>query len=233
MFLIYKTTNTTNGKIYIGVHECNKDCKYSKNGQCSYLGSGTAISKAVKKYGAENFTRETMFEFETLELALEKERSLVTEDFVKSNQNYNLTVGGGLPPNQSGFVMSEEARKKIAEASKNRSAQISETSKRTMKTRSESGGWTEEEIRKRVETRRKVGGYNNDMKACNTEDSIKKRVETKKRLGQYQNAKTEQLKDKEIVFRRTRTRIINSIKKGMVASEATMRKYNITGHDLE
>jgi hypothetical protein len=232
MFLIYKTTNKTNGKIYIGVHECNKDCKYSKSGQCSYLGSGTAISKAVKKHGAENFIRETMFEFETLEQALEKERSLVMEDFVKSNLNYNLTVGGGLPPNQSGFVMSEEAKEKIAVASKNRSAQISETAKQTMKTRSENGGWTEDEIRKRVKTRRKVGSYNNDMKACNTKESIKKRVETKKKLGQYDNVKTDQLQDKEIVFRRTRTRIINLIKKGMVASEATMQKYNITSLDL-
>lgn len=232
MFLIYKTTNKINGKFYIGVHECNSNCRHTKNGQCLYLGSGTAISKAIKKHGAENFDRETLFVFETLENALEKERSLVTEDFIKSDLNYNLTVGGGLPPNQSGFTMSEEAKQKIGAASKNRSIQISETAKQTMKARSSSGGWTEEEIRKRVETRRKIGSYNNDMKACNSEESIKKRVETKKKLGQYDNVKTDHLKDKEVVFNRTRTRIINLIKKGMVASDATMQKYNITDRDF-
>ena len=49
--IIYKTTNLVNGKIYIG-----KD----KNNNPSYLGSGKILKLAIKKYGKENFTKETI-----------------------------------------------------------------------------------------------------------------------------------------------------------------------------
>ena len=45
---IYKTTNLINGKIYIGQ-------KKSKTFVKTYLGSGTIIQRAIKKYGVENF----------------------------------------------------------------------------------------------------------------------------------------------------------------------------------
>jgi len=46
--IIYKTTNKINGKIYVG-----KYCGNSKG----YLGSGTILRKAIKKYGRKNFDR--------------------------------------------------------------------------------------------------------------------------------------------------------------------------------
>ena len=45
---IYKTTNLVNGKIYIGQHIGDFDR--------SYLGSGTKIALAIKKYGRNNFS---------------------------------------------------------------------------------------------------------------------------------------------------------------------------------
>jgi len=42
---VYKITNNINDKIYIGKHS-SKDINRD-----SYLGSGIAISKAIKKYG--------------------------------------------------------------------------------------------------------------------------------------------------------------------------------------
>ncbi len=94
MYIIYKTTNITSGKHYIGIH--NEDAKY-QNG--FYYGSGKALKAAIKRYGKENFTRETLFVYNTLEEAIEKEKEIVTEEFVKDSGNYNLTVGGGVPPN--------------------------------------------------------------------------------------------------------------------------------------
>lgn len=44
---IYKTTNLVNGKIYIGQHKG----EFTKN----YLGSGTCLRYALKKYGKDNF----------------------------------------------------------------------------------------------------------------------------------------------------------------------------------
>lgn len=232
MFIIYKTTNTSNGKIYIGLHSCDNDCLRSKDGFCEYLGSGTAITKAIKKYGKESFKREILHQFDNLQDAIKKEKDLVTEDFIAQDTNYNLTVGGGIPPNQTGFSMPEHARAKISSASKSRSKQLSETAKRTMRTRSDNGGWTDEEVKKRVATRKKLDNYDRKMAQCNTEEAIRKRVATRKSLGQYDNVKTEQLKSEEVVFKRTRTRLINLIKKGRVISEITLSKYQITKSDF-
>jgi hypothetical protein len=88
MTIVYKTSNTLNDRYYIGVHSRNDDL---------YLGSGTAIKLAVEKYGKENFTRETLFEG-TEEECLELEEFIVDEEFILNENNYNLTVGGGMPP---------------------------------------------------------------------------------------------------------------------------------------
>lgn len=44
--IIYKTTNKINGKIYIG--------RYCGN-RSSYLGSGSYLKRAIRKYGKDNF----------------------------------------------------------------------------------------------------------------------------------------------------------------------------------
>ena len=46
--IIYKTTNTINGKIYIG---------QDKNNNPSYYGSGKILQKAIKKYGKESYPK--------------------------------------------------------------------------------------------------------------------------------------------------------------------------------
>jgi len=50
--IIYKTTNIVNNKIYVGQHYTS-----SEDG---YLGSGLYLKRSIKKYGAENFKRETL-----------------------------------------------------------------------------------------------------------------------------------------------------------------------------
>lgn len=107
--IIYKTTNKVNQKIYIGYHFQTSD-PYSFDG---YLGSGTALIKAIKKYGVESFMRETIFVFEDESSALSKEKDIVNEVFIKRTDVYNLTVGGGLPPSHKGIPKSEDHKKKI------------------------------------------------------------------------------------------------------------------------
>ena len=53
---IYLTTNTVNGKIYIGQHEFVDNKK--KN--ASYLGSGVILLRAIKKYGRDKFFRKIL-----------------------------------------------------------------------------------------------------------------------------------------------------------------------------
>ena len=85
--IIYKTTNKINGKFYIGVHSTN-------NLNDNYLGSGWVLKAAIKKYGKENFIKEILFIYDSRQLAMKKEAELVNEDFIKDNNNYNLTLGG-------------------------------------------------------------------------------------------------------------------------------------------
>lgn len=86
-YLVYKTTNLVNGKIYIGKHETN-------NLDDGYLGSGKLLKRAIEKYGEENFKREILFECSSVEEMNAKEAELVNEDFLKRDDVYNLKEGG-------------------------------------------------------------------------------------------------------------------------------------------
>jgi hypothetical protein len=85
--LIYQITNTINGKIYIGKHE-------TYNIDDGYMGSGTLIKEAIRKYGKENFTKEILFMIPTREGMDIKEAEIVTEAFVRLKSNYNIKPGG-------------------------------------------------------------------------------------------------------------------------------------------
>lgn len=85
--IVYKTTNLISGKIYIGVHS-------SIQSQDTYLGSGIALNKAIKKYGKDKFKRETLFTFDNIDDAYMKESELVNSEFVAREDTYNLAIGG-------------------------------------------------------------------------------------------------------------------------------------------
>lgn len=85
--IIYRTTNRINGKFYIGIHS-------TFDYDDGYIGSGTAIKAAIEKYGKDKFYRKILFVYDTREEALKKEEELVDQTFIKSNNNYNLTIGG-------------------------------------------------------------------------------------------------------------------------------------------
>ena len=111
-YIVYKTTNTVNGKIYIGIHKTEDPYNFD-----GYLGNGvmihdkhtyikclTPFESAVNKYGVQSFSRETLFVYDTIEEALSKEREIVDEDFILRKDTYNITVGGGIPPVQVKIV---------------------------------------------------------------------------------------------------------------------------------
>ena len=105
-YIVYLTTNLINGKIYIGVHK-TKDPNifdgYLGNGifinsPKTYMHRTTAFQSAVAKYGPKNFKRVTLQIFNTEQEALDLENKLVNEQFIKNTDNYNSTIGGGVPP---------------------------------------------------------------------------------------------------------------------------------------
>lgn len=216
---LYKITNAINSKYYIGVHSTN-------NLDDGYMGSGIAITKAVKKYDTKSFTKEILEFFDTREAALEREASVVTDSLVLDHQCYNLTLGGNAPPSRLNIAHSDETKAKISTYLNSNIDQCIENGRKSWEVRKSKGGWSKEEIRKRVETRKKEESYSKDMSAANTEESIRKRVETRKKEGSY-NTDTSHLKSEDVVYKRSRTRIINQMKKGKTFRRSVLEKYNI------
>ena len=103
--IIYKTTNTLNGKIYVGQHKT----QVIDDG---YMGSGRLIQRALKKYGAENFLREV------LEVVLSREEANLREEFwIRELGANNPTIGYNITQYAwGGQPLTEESRAKISAA---------------------------------------------------------------------------------------------------------------------
>ena len=86
-YFIYKTTNKINGKYYIGMHKTD-------DLEDGYLGSGTYFSRALEKYGKENFEREILEYCNSDEEMHNAEARYITEDVVNDKKSYNLKLGG-------------------------------------------------------------------------------------------------------------------------------------------
>lgn len=103
-YLVYKITNLINNKIYIGIHR-------TKNKNDDYIGSGINIKRAIKKYGLENFKKEILFECKNAEEMAAKEAEIVTAEFLKRDDVYNLAKGGSLGWIKIHEELSEEVSK--------------------------------------------------------------------------------------------------------------------------
>lgn len=99
-WIVYETTNKINGKKYVGVHKQDGD-EFD-----GYLGSGKSLASAIGKYGRDNFERRTLHSFESEQEAYACEAEIVTEEWCKRTDNYNLKPGGfgGWPLNVPEFV---------------------------------------------------------------------------------------------------------------------------------
>jgi group I intron endonuclease len=85
--IVYKTVNKINGRFYIGKHSQHDE------GFDGYLGSGIAIKRAIKKYGRDNFIRETLFVTDDELECYRKELELVGTHH-ESSHCYNMREGG-------------------------------------------------------------------------------------------------------------------------------------------
>ena len=118
-WLLYRTENLVNGKIYIGVHKL-ADTSTSRR----YLGSGYALKSAIKLYGRENFTRTPLAEFSCAEEAFSAEAEIVNEEFINRPDTYNMKHGGigGV-----GYSHTNEAKEKIRAATKGNTNMLGKT----------------------------------------------------------------------------------------------------------
>ena len=88
----------------------------------TYKGSGTYLRRALKKYGTDNFNRETLFIYKSREKALLKEAEIVNLEFVARKNTYNIKTGG-----EGGCIRSEETKRRISKANQNREKNILST----------------------------------------------------------------------------------------------------------
>lgn len=94
IYYVYEIKNLMNNKIYVGVHK-------STSIEDDYMGSGTLIRTAIKKYGKENFSKRILFVFDNVKDALECERKIVNEEFINRMDTYNLVLGGNIAPTKT------------------------------------------------------------------------------------------------------------------------------------
>ena len=98
--IIYKITNLINNKIYIG---------QDSNNNSSYYGSGKAIISAIKKYGKENFIKETLTSCKDFEDMNEKEVYWISLlNSTDRKIGYNISIGGKEGDRQTGYDITKK-----------------------------------------------------------------------------------------------------------------------------
>lgn len=104
---IYKITNNTNGKIYIGQHKSNTLDE-------TYWGSGILLKQAINKEGINNFSREILEWCDSKERLNQQEIYWIFKlNSMNPDIGYNLTKGGGGAP---GAKLSDETKVKISQS---------------------------------------------------------------------------------------------------------------------
>jgi len=115
--IIYKTTNLLNGKIYIGQTRKNNE---------NYYGSGKLISKAIKKYGKDNFLKEILCRCNSLEELNKMEVYWIS--YYNSTNNdigYNIEKGGASDHfvknrKNNKYIFTQKHKENISKGSKNK-----------------------------------------------------------------------------------------------------------------
>lgn len=120
MFLIYKYTNSANGKIYIGQTSLTLEERAQSNGgnykQCP------RFYNAIKEYGWNSFIPEILEEVETQKEAYEKEVYYIKlYNSTDENIGYNVETGGkcGATSNHSRNIISEKAKERYTDKTAN------------------------------------------------------------------------------------------------------------------
>ena len=88
--LIYKITNTLNGKCYVGQTTRTPEERFVEHKRCQT----SNIGREIRKYGVENFTVEVLEECEIRELLNEREIFWIAELDCMWPRGYNNATGG-------------------------------------------------------------------------------------------------------------------------------------------
>src|SRR5271157_2988825 len=109
--IIYKITNTINGKAYVGQSQQTLEQRWTlhkSDAKKSY--KNTHFYNAIKKYGTECWKQEILEEINDINLLNEAEMKWI-EYYDTFNNGYNSTSGG-----ENGYIFSEETKEKLRQA---------------------------------------------------------------------------------------------------------------------
>lgn len=110
--LVYKITNAVNGKIYVGLTTKSIEARFRSHIHDSiYNKKPTAILRAIRKYGKENFSIEELQKYTSLEELGKGEYWWIRNLKTLSPSGYNLKDGG-----HSGWTYTLEVLEKMREA---------------------------------------------------------------------------------------------------------------------
>lgn len=111
-YIVYKTTNKINGKIYVGQRLMS-----NRKDNWTYLGSGDKIIRSVKKYGKRNFYRETIEWCYKHNINSRETYWIDKLDSRNTLIGYNIHRGG---IGGKSIIRPEEIKKKISDSLKGR-----------------------------------------------------------------------------------------------------------------
>ena len=107
---LYKITNNKTNEYYVGKHIGKTQ---ENNRGKLYWGSGSRITRQIKKYGAENFKYEILCVSDE-DYIFELESKYVTKDLIQEDKLcLNIVSGGREPPSRKKAVISEATREKL------------------------------------------------------------------------------------------------------------------------
>jgi hypothetical protein len=86
-YIIYETINLVNNKKYCGAHVC-------EDLNDGYLGSGSRLKDAIRKYGKDKFSREILFMAFDYDAMWAAEAILVDQTWIDRPDTYNICLGG-------------------------------------------------------------------------------------------------------------------------------------------
>lgn len=137
IYTVYQLKNNVNGKLYCGITRNLKKRLSGHRSNAKLLNTKMLISRAISKYGWENFSCDVIGEYDSLEECAAREVAEIARYKEQSVENYNTHPGGtsgldyrtmsdskvaewrhNLSRARIGKRISEETRKKISIARK-------------------------------------------------------------------------------------------------------------------
>lgn len=181
---VYITTNLVNGKRYIGQRKFDDHGKWKH-----YMGSGTQIINAIKKYGKDNFARDIVYiAYTDEELSIAEQNIIAALNAGSSKDYYNISDGYWTHPfNNKTSEELDEIRKKMSTShSKYMNSRTPEQVKRTAEASSLSlKKFYAENPDRREWNIKHIASHCTDFWKCNDElkkDLAKKKISDKAKI---------------------------------------------------